>query len=218
MRMSTFDREARMLRWEILVWCGRGIVIAWVLWVGVWTAASLWNKPVVHRESVGSRLSYFLPIAVSVVLLLLGKRTHLGAALAAAGPSFGWLYVRFIRLYPGVVWLGAPLVFAGVIVALWARLYLAGNWSGSVTLKQDHELVRTGPYRFVRHPIYTGLLMAVAGTACAIGQARGILAFALTFYGLWHKSRIEERLMVETFAEDYRRYRTEVKGLIPFIF
>jgi len=207
-----------MAHWQIMVWCGRGIAVAWVFWVVVWTAASLGNKPVAQRESVGSRLSYFLPIALSVALLLLGKRTRLGSALAAASSSLGWLYGRFIRLYPGLVWIGAPLVFAGLIVALWARFYLAGNWSGSVTLKQDHELVRTGPYRFVRHPIYTGLLMAVAGTACAIGQFRGLLAFALTFYALWRKSRIEERLMVETFGEDYRRYRADVKGLIPFVF
>lgn len=207
-----------MLYWEILRWSGLGIAAAWVIWVVVWIAASLRTKPVVHRESAGSRLSYTLPIVASVILLLLGKRTHLGAALAAAGPSVDWLYVRFVRLYPGVVWIGAPLVFAGLIVAFWARFHLAGNWSGSVTLKQDHELVRTGPYRFVRHPIYTGLLMAVAGTACAIGQMRGVLAFALTFYALWYKSRIEERLMVETFGAAYQRYRADVKGLIPFVF
>jgi protein-S-isoprenylcysteine O-methyltransferase Ste14 len=69
----------------------------------------------------------------------------------------------------------------------------------------------------VRHPIYTGLLLAVAGTACAIGQMRGILALALTFFGLWYKSRIEERLMVETFGDAYRRYRETVKALIPYV-
>jgi protein-S-isoprenylcysteine O-methyltransferase Ste14 len=95
---------------------------------------------------------------------------------------------------------------------------LAGNWSGSVTLKQDHELIRTGPYRFVRHPIYTGALIAVLGTAFAIGQLRGLLAFALTFFAFRYKSQIEERLMIENFGDAYRSYRSSVKALIPFIF
>lgn len=206
-----------MLHWEILRWAGRSILIAWVLWVVVWVIAALWTKPVLRYESAGSRAAYLLPIAVSMVLLVLARRTHVGAALAAAGPPFAWLFARFIRFYPGVVWVGAPLVLAGMLFAFWARFHLAGNWSSTVALKEGHELIRTGPYRFVRHPIYTGALMAVAGTACAIGQWRGVLAFALTACGFWYKSATEERLMLATFGDAYRRYRSEVKRLIPFI-
>jgi protein-S-isoprenylcysteine O-methyltransferase Ste14 len=194
------------------------ITAAWVIWFVVWAITSLRAKPVVYRESVGSRLSYTLPIIASVLLLLLAKASRLGSVLIAAGPAFTWLYVRFIRLYPGAVWIGSPLVIVGVLITFWARFYLAGNWSGSVTLKQDHELIRTGPYRFVRHPIYTGALIAVLGTAFAIGQFRGLLAFALTFFALWYKSRIEEKLMIENFGDAYRSYRACVKGLIPFVF
>ncbi|MGB6452066.1 MAG: isoprenylcysteine carboxylmethyltransferase family protein [Steroidobacteraceae bacterium] len=207
-----------MLRSEILRGTSAGIAVVWVIWIAVWIIASLRTKPVVQQESLGSRLSYLLLIAPSVILLLLAKRTHLGAALSAPGAPSAWLYVRFIRRYPGVVWIGAPLVLAGVLVALWARLHLAGNWSASVTLKQDHELILSGPYRYVRHPIYTGMLMAVAGTACAIGQIRGVLGFALAFFALGLKSRIEERLMVQKFGEAYLGYRAAVKGLIPFVF
>lgn len=205
-------------RFEILHWAAAGIAVVWILWAALWIITSLRTKPVVRRESRASRLSYLLLIAASAILLLLAKRTQWGAALSAPGSSFTWLYTRFIRQYTGIVWIGAPLVLAGVLIAVWARLHLAGNWSGSVTLKEDHELVRTGPYRYVRHPIYTGMLLAVAGTACAIGQVRGILGFALAFLALWHKSRIEERMMVERFGEAYLGYRAAVKGLIPFVF
>jgi len=202
--------------WQI-VWAGWSIGAIWLLWLLVWLVTSLKTKPVVRRESLGSRLTYLVLLVTSMALLLLAKRSHLGAALVAE-PATSWLYVRFIRLYLGLVWIGAPLVLAGTLFAIWARLHLGGNWSGSVTLKEDHELVRSGPYRYVRHPIYTGLLLAVAGTACAIGQVRGLVAFALSLVALWYKSRIEERLMIETFGDAYRGYRAAVKGLIPFVF
>ena len=206
-----------MLHWEILRWAGRTIAVAWVLWVVVWLLLALRTKPVLRRESTGSRAVYMLPIAASMLLLLLAKRTHAGAALSAAGPPVSWLFGRFIPFYPGVVWIGAPLVLAGTAFAFWARFQLAGNWSSTVTLRQGHELICSGPYRLVRHPIYTGALLAVAGTACAIGQWRGVLALALTFGGLWYKSQLEERLMVASFGDAYRRYRSQVRRLIPFV-
>jgi protein-S-isoprenylcysteine O-methyltransferase Ste14 len=206
-----------MLHWEILRWAGRGIFVAWLLWGVVWLIMALRTKPVLRYETVGSRAGYILPILASMVLLLLAKRTHLGAALLAAGPPVSWLFARFIAFYPGVVWVGAPLVLVGTLFAFWARFRLAGNWSASVALKQGHELVVAGPYRLVRHPIYTGALLTVAGTACAIGQWRGVLALALTFCGFCYKIHLEERLMLATFGDAYRRYRSQVKRLIPFV-
>ena len=94
---------------------------------------------------------------------------------------------------------------------------LGRNWSGVVTVKQDHELIRSGPYRYVRHPIYTGLLIAFAGSAIARGEWRGILALAIVFAALWRKLRLEERWMIETFGDAYLRYRAEVRALIPFV-
>ena len=110
--------------------------------------------------------------------------------------------------------LGIP---AGIAFAVWARQYLGRNWSGTVTVKQDHELIRTGPYRLVRHPIYTGLLLAILGTAVAFGEWRGLLAFALLTGSLLLKLRVEERFMSESFPEPYARYRAEVPALIPCI-
>src|SRR6201999_1195277 len=108
-------------------------------------------------------------------------------------------------LYP----IGAILVAIGLLFACWARYVLGRNWSGIVTVKENHELVRTGPYRFVRHPIYTGLLLAFVGSAVARDQWRGVLAVVIVYVALWRKYRLEERWMEQTFGDAYRRFREE---------
>ena len=87
-----------------------------------------------------------------------------------------------------------------------------------MTIKVDHELVTSGPYRMVRHPIYTGLLLAFLGTAIARGEWRGLLAVALALWAFWRKSRVEERLMREQFGGAYEEYSQRVAALIPFVF
>jgi protein-S-isoprenylcysteine O-methyltransferase Ste14 len=113
-------------------------------------------------------------------------------------------------------WLGFMLVLAGIAFSIAARVSLGGNWSGIVTLKQDHELIRKGPYRLVRHPIYTGLVVAILGTAIAQGELRSVFAVALVAAALVRKIGIEEALLVQEFGAAYDRYRREVPALIPF--
>jgi len=116
------------------------------------------------------------------------------------------------------VYLVGVLVLAGGLAfTVWARVILGRNWSGTVTLKEGHELIRSGPYRFVRHPIYTGLLVAFAGSAIARGEWRGLVALAIAFAALWRKLKLEERWLGETFGDAYERYRAEVPALIPFL-
>jgi protein-S-isoprenylcysteine O-methyltransferase Ste14 len=110
------------------------------------------------------------------------------------------------------------LTAAGLLFSVWARLHIGRNWSGTVTIKQDHELVDDGPYRFVRHPIYTGLLVAFIGSALASDNGRGVLAVVIAFAALWRKLKLEERWMIETFGEAYVRYRERVPALVPRIF
>lgn len=102
-------------------------------------------------------------------------------------------------------------------MTIWARKILAGNWSSDVTLKQGHELVKAGPYRFVRHPIYTGLLLMCLGAAIDIGLLRAWLGVALVFVGFWIKLNQEETLMLRHFPDDYPTYRKQVKALVPFV-
>lgn len=113
--------------------------------------------------------------------------------------------------------IGDVVCVLGVVVAVWARRTLAGNWSSDVTFKKDHELIRRGPYRFVRHPIYTGILMMCLGTAIEIARLRAWLAVPLMAIAFWIKLKQEERLMLQHFPDEYRAYRKEVKALVPFV-
>jgi protein-S-isoprenylcysteine O-methyltransferase Ste14 len=125
--------------------------------------------------------------------------------------------VRLVPSSPAIGWSGAALVAAGLAFAVWARIHLGANWSGIVTVKRGHELVTSGPYALVRHPIYTGLVLAFAGSAIALGEARGVLAVALVVASLWRKLRLEERWMAEQFGAEYERYRDRVRALVPFV-
>jgi protein-S-isoprenylcysteine O-methyltransferase Ste14 len=97
-----------------------------------------------------------------------------------------------------------------------ARLHRGGNWSGIVTIKHDHELIANGPYAIVRHPIYTGLLIAFIGSAMALGEWRGVLAVLVAWWALWRKLRLEERWMAECFGQQYEAYCQRVPALVPF--
>jgi protein-S-isoprenylcysteine O-methyltransferase Ste14 len=177
----------------------------WLAWAGFWLVAARWAKRSRWREPSGSRALHIVPLLVSVVLLTAPRIVP--AALTE----------RFVPPGPGLPFLGILLVAAGLGFAIWARLYLGRNWSGIVTLKEEHALIRTGPYRVVRHPIYTGLLLALVGTAAAIGEWRGVLAVGCVMIGLLWKIRVEEALMAGTFPE-YAEYRRRTAALIPFVY
>ena len=105
----------------------------------------------------------------------------------------------------------------GLLFAVWARVYLGGNWSSEVTIKQDHELITTGPYALVRHPIYTGILGGMLGTAIALSEVRGFIAFALIFLMFWFKLRMEEQWMRSQFGETYANYARKTAALVPYL-
>jgi protein-S-isoprenylcysteine O-methyltransferase Ste14 len=169
---------------------------AWVVLGLVWVAGGSGNKRTARDESSGSRA------------------LHLFLTLAGFGLLFG-LAPRHAEAQPLTGVVGLALTVAGVAFAIWARLTIGRNWSAMVTLKENHELVRRGPYRIVRHPIYTGILLAMLGSAIAFGRWPGYAGFAIAFVAFKQKSLTEEQFMVEQFGDAYVRYRTEVKALIP---
>jgi protein-S-isoprenylcysteine O-methyltransferase Ste14 len=114
-------------------------------------------------------------------------------------------------------WIGAATLAAGLAFSVWARVHLGKNWSGVVTIKEDHELIRSGPYALARHPIYTGILVAFIGTAIARNEWRGLVAVVIVFAALWRKLKLEERWLGETFGDRYAKYRDEVAALIPYL-
>ncbi|TAN06308.1 MAG: isoprenylcysteine carboxylmethyltransferase family protein [Rhodanobacteraceae bacterium] len=180
------------------------ITLVWAAWFLYWAAASLRVKPAVRTESAASRLAHWVPMLVGALLLIV-QRPH--------GWLGGWVFpLTFQPRYDT----GLALVVAGLAFAVWARIHLGGNWSGSVAVKNAHELIRTGPYRWVRHPIYTGMLCAILGTAIAQNQWRSWLALGLIWLALWRKWRLEERFMQATFGERYQAYRARVPAIIPW--
>jgi protein-S-isoprenylcysteine O-methyltransferase Ste14 len=179
-------------------------LILWLVFIAVWIAMARGGKAVAERESLYSRLSHYLPLALAIYLL------------AAPHVPVGALNGRFAPLTLWLVQLGAALALAGVAFAIWARMRIAGNWSSDVTLKHDHELIVDGPYRFVRHPIYTGILLALFGTALAMGEWRALLAVVLAGAAFWRKLGIEECVMRRQFGDAYTRYAERVPALIPF--
>jgi protein-S-isoprenylcysteine O-methyltransferase Ste14 len=177
----------------------------WLVWGVFWAVAALRTKPTLWRESVGSRASHVILLLVAAVLLATPR--WLPPILSEGfGPTGNLLPL-----------LGALVIAAGLALAVWARAHLGRNWSGIITVKEGHTLVRTGPYRIVRHPIYTGLLLAVIGTAVAIGEWRGVLAIIFVLIGFLRKIRVEEERMSENFPE-YAEYRQQTAVLIPLLY
>lgn len=184
---------------------GHIIPVLWIAWGAYWLAAARRVKPIRWREPFGGQALHVVPLLLCAVLLAAPR--HLPAVLTARFAPAGGLLPT----------LGAGLVGAGLALAVWARAHIGREWSGIVTLKEEHALVQTGPYRVVRHPIYSGLLLALAGTAAAIGEWRGVLAVLCALAGFLIKIRAEETLMGDAFPE-YAEYRARTAALVPLVY
>ncbi len=177
----------------------------WIVFGSFWLLAAFVQKRNIRRQTVGSRL-----IQVSIILLVL-------VPFFLEGRGAG-LLTR--HLYPNLLivqYFGVLLMLLGCGFAVWARFVLGRNWSGIVTVKEDHTLITRGPYAWVRHPIYTGILLALLGTAVTVGTVMNLVEVPVVALALWLKLRTEEKFMLETFGEQYTAYRQRVKALIPYV-
>lgn len=181
------------------------ITVLWLTWCLYWFIAAASAKRARRQESIVSRIYHIVPLVLGIALL---------SSSRIAG---SYLTARFLPRTLVSFWFGFLLVALGLAIAIAARVWLGGNWSGTVTLKQDHELIRSGPYRFVRHPIYTGILLAILGTAIAEGEWRGLLALALIAAAFVYKINIEETFLTEEFGPAYARFQQEVPALVPLM-
>ena len=176
----------------------------WIIFFAYWLISARRVKRTAERQNLWSALAHRIPLGVTYVLLATG---HLPPPMNLSVTSHAdW-----------VLAMGGLICVLGLFVTLWARWTLAGNWSSDVTFKQEHELIRRGPYRFVRHPIYTGILTMCLGTAIEIGRLRGWLAVPLMMVAFWIKLKQEEALMLRHFPDEYPAYQKRVKALVPFI-
>jgi protein-S-isoprenylcysteine O-methyltransferase len=180
-----------------------GIVIL-SLWLFFWAYWAISARRV--KRNIYQERDWWRSLAIAAVVIFLVLRL-----VHVAGPKS-----RVIPHSAVTSGLATALCAAGLGFAIWARRHLGANWSARPSIKQDHELVTSGPYRFVRHPIYTGILVAVLGSAF-INQIRGLVIFVLLGAMFAYKVRVEERLMTQQFPDKYPEYKKKTKALIPFV-
>ncbi len=178
------------------------------IWIGFllyWQIKAAGTKATQRIEPAASRILRSLAFLIAIVLL---STTRI---------PMPWLYWP---LWPSGLWTfwgGAAVTLAGLLFAVWAREHLGANWSRSVTIKRNHELITTGPYAVVRHPIYTGILAGFLGSVIALSQLRGLVAFALVFLALLVKLRMEEQWMRSQFGQTYADYAHHTAALVPWL-
>jgi protein-S-isoprenylcysteine O-methyltransferase Ste14 len=168
-----------------------------------WLVAAFGRNRAQRRENPAARLAHTLFMAVAFLLLYSSDHDN------------GFLHDRFV---PGTSWMGpfgALMTALGVAFAIWARAHLGRQWSGDVTIREDHELIRTGPYTYIRHPIYTGILAAMLGTALIVGEWRGLAALGIATVGFWWKARKEESFLGQEFGQAFEEHRRRTGFFLP---
>jgi protein-S-isoprenylcysteine O-methyltransferase Ste14 len=178
-------------------------LLPWYAFLIVWLVAGFWVKTSKVTEPFERRIVHSVLFTVGFYLLF------------ARSYHFGPLDARFAPPLFRVQVIAIVATCAGVALAIWARMMLGENWSARVTRKVGHELIRSGPYAYVRHPIYTGLLLATAGTALFLGQWKGLVALVVVLIAETFKAKREEQFMIEEFGESYRQYQSQTGFLIP---
>ncbi|HTY50125.1 MAG TPA: isoprenylcysteine carboxylmethyltransferase family protein [Steroidobacteraceae bacterium] len=179
--------------------------LVWLAWVITWYVFARNVKTTVRRQPTLPRL-LDVTLLVAAAALLWDIRFPVPALMARFLPDSLW------QFWAG---LGALLTLAGLSFSVWARVHLGRNWSGVITIKADHELITTGPYALVRHPIYSGLVLGFIGTALAVGQWRGVLSVALALVCFVQRMRTEESWMRQQFGAAYVAYAQRVRAFIP---
>lgn len=181
------------------IWASR----MWMLLAAVWVLMWLGRKKTKKREAWGQRMEHGVLVIAGFYLL------------SAQRLDWGWLNQRVLPAVPAM-WLGGLAVTAlGIGVAIWARLSLGSNWSGMVTLKANHELVRTGLYRWIRHPIYTGILAGMVGSALIQGYLRGWIGVVLVLLAFYLKARREESFLREEFGAGFDEHFKQTGMFLP---
>jgi protein-S-isoprenylcysteine O-methyltransferase Ste14 len=179
--------------------------VIWIAWVVSWIAASFWSGRTAKRVTTSETWIYRIIIFAGALLIA-------PWTAQALGESPIWQ----IGDYGACALVGVMLL--GLALTWWARMQLGRLWSSAITRKEEHRLVETGPYAFVRHPIYTGLIIALLATAAIEATLVALLGAVLITIGLWVKARAEERfLSTELAPETYEFYRRRVPMLVPFL-
>ena len=190
--------------WTV-TWPTALLAMIWIAWLMSWVVASFWSARTQKQVMTADARTYRLPIFAGGILFTPWIAQALGVQPL-------WQFGT-----PGIL-VFAALTLAGISFTWWARIHLGRFWSNTITRKEDHRVIDTGPYGFVRHPIYTGLIAGMLATGVAVGTVTAMLGAVLISLGMWQKARLEEGfLTTELGAEAYGRYRKRVPMLVPFL-
>jgi protein-S-isoprenylcysteine O-methyltransferase Ste14 len=204
--IGAFGRKTRLLDFAkglSLTPGMRASVGLWLIFNIYWSIASKDSAPKQRGESSLSRLAHMIAVNGALLLLILPVPGLTGRLLPDTLPLNA---------------IGLTIQAASVIFAVWARRHLGSNWSGQVRIATGHQLVRSGPYRLVRHPIYTALVGMYIGTAVVSGQIHALLALTAMALAYWRKIQLEERVLADAFPGDHERYRGETWAWIPGLY
>lgn len=182
---------------------GNIIRAAWIVWAVWWIVAATRTNRMKQREPAREWLLRLAVVAAALELLF------------QRGPYLGLLNRRFVPHSPAIRDVGAALTCIGLGFSIWARQHIGRYWSGSVSIRADHQLIRTGPYSRIRHPIYTGILVGLAGTLLADGHYSAIVAFLIVLGGLSWKALQEENLLRREFGPAFEEHRRLTGFFLP---
>ena len=189
----------------IVTWPTKLLAFIWLAWVISWVVASVWSgQTKTHVHTLASWV-YRLPILLGAILLSPWTAAALGET-RLYDPGNAGTYVL------------AAVVLLGISFTWWARIHLGRFWSNAITHKEGHRIVDTGPYGMVRHPIYTGLILAILATGVAVAMWSSLLGALLISFGQWRKARMEESfLRIKMGPDQYDPYARRVPMIVPFI-
>ena len=176
---------------------------AWLVFLAYWSVSALKLKSIKRREPRGERLIQ-LVFMVAAYFLMFNDQF-----------SRGWLTTRFLPASPSIGKFAVTVTVVGIALAIWARWHLGENWSATVTLKEGHELISSGPYRYMRHPIYSGMLLAFVGTALALGEYRALISVGIVVVAFYTKAKKEELFLTQEFGEKFREHSRRTGMFLP---
>jgi protein-S-isoprenylcysteine O-methyltransferase Ste14 len=198
-RVPFFAKDYALLSHRMLYYACLG---CWVAFSFYWEIEAKNSAPAKSSEAKASRGFHVFLANAALVL--------------TAAPIHG--LGRFLPASSAVIMVGLLIEVVGLSLAIWARRHLGRNWSGEITIKEEHQLIQTGPYRHLRHPIYTGLLTMYAGLTVATGEWLGLVGLAVAVFAYWRKTRMEEATLGVAFGAEYDVYRRDTWAIVPGVF
>jgi protein-S-isoprenylcysteine O-methyltransferase Ste14 len=176
--------------------------VLWLVWLVSWGVAARWSSRAEARPPVRQEWPYWALVVAGAVLV--------GANFSTGARGMLWMpfdtkeQILFV------------LALVGLGFTWWARIHLGTLWSGTVTRKAHHKVIKTGPYAIVRHPIYTGISLALIATVLLRPGPLGLIGVALIIVSFVIKYRLEEHFLMEELGPEYKAYRKTVAALVPF--